>query len=94
VEKRRRDREPPAGAEPNVSLARWLSDDAGELVRRYDRLYVPRKDARHLRRNALVALGNTGGPGDAPLAEAHARSDDPLLAEHAVWALERIGSRG
>ena len=31
-------------------------------ARRYDRLYVPRNDPRYLRRNALVALGNVGGP--------------------------------
>ncbi len=31
--------------------------DGEELVRRYDRLYVPRNDPRYLRRNALVALG-------------------------------------
>jgi epoxyqueuosine reductase len=93
VEKRRAGREPAVGAEPTISLADWLSADAAELARRYDRLYVPRNDPRYLRRNALVALGNTGGPEDADLADAYAAGDDPLLREHAEWATRRIRER-
>ena len=58
-----------------------------------DRLYVPRNDPRWLRRNALTALGNTGGADDRPLAEAWLQSDDPILAETAAWAVERIVER-
>jgi epoxyqueuosine reductase len=90
VEKRRAGIAPPAGAEPSVSLVEWLEADGEVLVRRYDRLYVPRKDARYLRRNALVALGNTSGPGHAALAERYADDDDPLVREHAEWALRRL----
>jgi len=90
IEKRRRHDELPGSAEPNVSLVDWLRADGGDLVRRYDRLYVPRNDPRYLRRNALVALGNTGRPEHASLAEPYAVGDDPLLAEHAEWALERM----
>jgi epoxyqueuosine reductase len=90
IEKRRRDHEPPESAEPNVSLVDWLRADGDDLARRYDRLYVPRNDPRYLRRNALVALGNTGGLEHASLVEPYAVGDDPLLAEHAEWALERM----
>jgi epoxyqueuosine reductase len=76
-------------AEPHVSLADWLQAGDEELAERYDRLFVPRNDPRYLRRNALVALGNAGG--DASLAEPYAESADPLLREHAEWALERLG---
>ncbi len=93
VEKRRAAGAPPAGAEPAVSLVEWLKLDGDELVRRYERLYVPRKDPRYLRRNALVALGNTGGAEDAPLARRYADAEDPLLREHAEWALARLRSR-
>jgi len=93
VEKRRQDAELPKSAEPNVSLVDWLRAEGDELVRRYERLYVPRNDPRYLRRNALVALGNVGGPEDAAIAEPHATSDDPLLREHAEWALRRLGER-
>ena len=94
VEKRRAGTEPPAYAEPTVSLVDWLVGDGEELRRRYDRLYVPRNDPRYLRRNALVVLGNTGRPGDAHLAEPYAEGADELLREHAEWALARLGTAG
>ena len=43
-----------------------------------------------LLRNALVAAGNSGDPALAVLVRRHAEGDDPLLAEHARWALERL----
>jgi epoxyqueuosine reductase len=92
VEKRRATYEPQASAEPTVSLADWLDPCQEDLSLRYDRLYVPRNDARYLRRNALVALGNTGGPEHAGLAEPYAAGDDELLREHAEWALAKLGA--
>jgi epoxyqueuosine reductase len=80
--------------EPNVSLAEWLRAGDDALAERYDRLYVPRNDARYLRRNALVALGNVGAAGDSALAAPYAAGDDPLLADHARWALARLAGRG
>ena len=48
---------------------------------------------RYLRRNALVALGNTGGPEHRANIEPFLEGDDPLLREHAEWALGRIAER-
>ena len=93
VEKRRADSELPADSEPHVSLADWLREDDGELTERYDRLYVPRNEARFLRRNALVALANTGRPEELALAKPFLTSDDELLREQAEWTVERIGER-
>ena len=90
TEKRRADVPLPDDAEPVVSLVDWLETDEAELRRRYDRLYVPRNEGRHLRRNALVVAGNSGDPELLPLVERHAHSDDPLVAEHAAWALDRL----
>jgi epoxyqueuosine reductase len=50
------------------------------------------KRARFLR-NVCVALGNTGGPGDLPALERAAADPEPLIAEHARWAIDRIRSR-
>ena len=94
IEKRRAGVEPPAGAEPHVSLVDWLQLDAEELVRKYDRLYVPKKDARFLRRNALVALGNVGDLEQRPHAEAFLDSHDALLREQAEWTVTRMEERG
>jgi epoxyqueuosine reductase len=84
---KRRAHEPPS-REGHVDLVAWLESDGRELVAGYDRLYVPRNDARHLRRNALIALGNVGGPEHVPLLEELAHDE-----EHAVWALERVRER-
>jgi epoxyqueuosine reductase len=75
----------------HVDLLAWLGDegpDAGLL----DRLYVPHNDPRWLRRNALVALGNSGceDPAARAALRRHADGGDELLAEHARWALERL----
>ena len=87
VEKRRAGDPGTRSVEPHVSLADWLTADDDELTARYDRLFVPRNDPRYLRRNALVAVGN--GAGDPELARPYSDSDDPLLREHAEWALRR-----
>jgi epoxyqueuosine reductase len=88
VQRRRRDYGEEAGG--HVDLVRWLEDDGRALVDEYDRLYVPRNDPRWLRRNALVALGNTGSEEHQPLLERYASDEDELVAEHARWALAQI----
>jgi epoxyqueuosine reductase len=93
IEKRRADEPLPGDAEPVVSLVDWLEADDADLRLRYDRLFVPRNDPRFLRRNALIALGNSGRTEDFPLAERYAASDDPLLAEHGAWAVRRLSER-
>ncbi len=93
VERRRAGDPLPEGAEPTVSLVEWLQADGRELVRRYERLYVPRKDSRFLRRNALVALGSAGGPEHLSEAERYVDDPDPLVREHAAWAVGRLRGR-
>jgi epoxyqueuosine reductase len=65
-----------------------------ELLARFGRWYIPRRDPRHLRRNALVVLGNVGDGAD-PVQRATlagwCRDDDELLRAHAVWAAARLG---
>jgi epoxyqueuosine reductase len=90
VEKRRADA---VAAEAHVKFADWLAADSDVLRERYDRLYVPRNDARYLRRNALVALGNVGRPEDKGLAEPFLDAGDELLREHALWAVAQIEER-
>jgi epoxyqueuosine reductase len=90
VEKRRADA---SAGEAHIRLADWLTEDGAVLRERYDRLYVPRNDARYLRRNALVALGNVGGSEDAQLAEPFLANGDELLREHAEWAVATIEGR-
>ncbi len=77
----------------HVDLVDWLEADGEALVDAYDRLYVPRNEAHWLRRNALVALGNVGGPEHAPLLARFAVDGDEIEREHAEWALGRVEVR-
>src|SRR5690606_29555801 len=82
---------PPAadGAEAVVDLLDLLAATDDELLARHGRWYVPRREARYLRRNALVVLGNVADGRDARVAAALRRClawPDPLVRAHAVWA--------
>ena len=71
-----------------VSLTDWLTLPDAELIDRNDHLYVPDRDPRYLRRNALVALGNAF-PEHAPeLAGPFRDSADELLRAAARRALD------
>jgi epoxyqueuosine reductase len=72
-----------------VLLREWLELPDDELLARHGHLYVPRRDPRYLRRNALIALGNAGGDEARALAEPFARSGDPVLASPAQRVLDR-----
>ncbi len=66
-----------------------LTDDQLDVA--FDRFYVPGRKMRFLRRNLLNALGNSGDDSAVGVIADYARGSDPLLAEHAIWALGRIG---
>jgi epoxyqueuosine reductase len=69
----------------------WLLSLDEESWRRATRKTALRRSGlRGLLRNALVASGNSGDPGLVPTLQRYARGDDPLLAEHAQWALARL----
>ena len=93
IEKRRAGEPLPTGAEPHVSLLDWLRADADGLEERYDRLFVPRNDARWLQRNALVAAGNVGGTAERDAVQPYLEHEDTMLREHAAWALARMEER-
>jgi epoxyqueuosine reductase len=93
IEKRRGEMVVSEGSTPTVSLREWLERDGAELVAELDRLYVPRNDARWLRRNALVTAGNAGDGELVPVVARYAEDDDPVLAETARWALARMAER-
>jgi len=77
----------------------WLISLTDEEFRElFRKSPVKRAKRRGLVRNACVAIGNSGlRPGDPRYAEICARlgplaaSDDAILAEHARWALDRLG---
>ncbi len=81
--------------EPPIDLLAMLRASDTELLGEYGRWYISERDPRYLRRNALLALGNTASPEDDEVVAVltqYATGDDALLAEHALWALERLAS--
>jgi epoxyqueuosine reductase len=88
---------PPAaepGAQPKVDILWVLSASDIELMEALGRWYIPGRQPRYLRRNALIVLGNTGDPTEPSTIEALARAlrhPDPLVRAHGVWAADRLG---
>jgi epoxyqueuosine reductase len=96
----RRSATPTAAPEPDVEarvdLVALLEADDDALLAAHGRWYVPRRDPRYLRRNALVALGNTARRGDPRVASVLHRyldGDDDLLRRHAAWAARQWAAR-
>ncbi|HWC39333.1 MAG TPA: HEAT repeat domain-containing protein, partial [Acidimicrobiales bacterium] len=94
----RRHPPPPAGEEdePWVELVRLLERTDDELLAHLGRWYIPRRQPRYLRRNALVAMGNVADGRDRRVVAALRRAladRDPLVRGHAVWAAVRLGRR-
>lgn len=67
-------------------------DDAG-FKRRFAGTPLLRCKRRGLLRNVCVALGNVGGPSALAALERAARDPEPLISEHARWAIGRILER-
>ncbi len=54
---------------------------------------IKRTKRRGFLRNVCVALGNVGNADDLPALRAAAKDREPLIAEHAAWAIEQIDKR-
>lgn len=76
------------------SLARdLLAMDEDEFCAAFRGSPMKRAKRRGLMRNAAVALGNTGAEGDLAVLSLAASDPEPLVREHAEWALEQIEAR-
>ena len=74
-----------------VDLVTLLSVDDATIIRRFGHHYIPSRNPRYVRRNALVALGNSGGHHAEETAIAYLGHPDPLLRLHSAWAVGRLG---
>ena len=78
---------------PAVDLLQLLAASDDELMTGYGRWYIPRRQPRYLRRNALLALGNIADGRDPEVAAALRRAladPDPIIRGHAVWAASQL----
>jgi epoxyqueuosine reductase len=74
-------------------LIELLSLDEAAFERRFAGTPIRRAKRRGLLRNVCVALGNCGDEKALPALERAATEPEPLVAEHARWAITRIRER-
>jgi len=74
-------------------LVELLGLDEQGFAARFAGTPMVRTRRRGLLRNVCVALGNTGDAETLPALERAARDPEPLIAEHARWAVEEIYRR-
>lgn len=76
-----------------LSLIELLEASDDELLTGYGHFYFPKRDPDYLRRNALIAVGNTAGAGALEAVRTYLDHDSELLSEHASWAIAEIEAR-
>jgi epoxyqueuosine reductase len=74
-------------------LLELLSLDEARFKRRFAGTPILRARRRGLLRNVCVALGNVGDEKVLPALQNAARDTEPLVLEHAAWAIEQIQTR-
>ena len=78
-------------AEPN--LIELLALDEAGFNQRFVGTPMVRTKRRGLLRNVCVALGNVGDPAALPALARAVNDPEPLVAEHAAWAVAQIEQR-
>jgi epoxyqueuosine reductase len=76
-----------------MSLREYLALTDAEFRTLFRKSPIKRIKRRGFLRNVCVALGNVGDASDLPALERAAADPEPLIAEHAAWAIQRIRER-
>jgi epoxyqueuosine reductase len=76
-----------------MSLQEYLELTDAEFRAVFKNSPIKRIKRRGFLRNVCVALGNAGDVSDIPALERAAADEEPLIAEHAEWAIYQIRSR-
>jgi len=82
--------------EPKIPLPVLPSDlilSSVEFNQRFKKSPIKRAKRRGYLRNVAVATGNTGNKNDLPILEQAIQDDEPLVREHANWALGKVKSK-
>ena len=78
---------------PAEQLTEELSISAQEFNQRFKGTPVKRAKRRGYLRNVAVALGNTGDMHALPVLQNALNDEEPLVREHAQWAIRKIKQR-
>lgn len=86
-------REMKFAARPLPDLAKMLAWDTSDFENTFSGTPVKRLGLSRWKRNLCVALGNVGTPDDLCALEQCLATAEPLVAEHARWAINEIKER-
>jgi epoxyqueuosine reductase len=75
------------------SLTEELSLTPQAFNQRFKGSPIKRAKRRGYLRNVAVALGNTGNMHDLPILQNAMNDEEPMIREHAQWAIDKIKSR-
>jgi epoxyqueuosine reductase len=78
---------------PVQPLTEELSVSTQEFNQRFKGMPVKRAKQRGYLRNVAVALGNTGDMHALPVLQNALHDEEPMVREHAGWAIEKINQR-
>lgn len=90
----RRDAPIETRGEPRVEVLELLTLDDAELLDRFGAWYIPHREVRYIRRNALIVLANTADPAadeTRSIVERYVASPDEIERSHAVWTAHQLG---
>jgi epoxyqueuosine reductase len=76
-----------------MSLREYLNLNEDQFRSLFKNSPIKRIKRRGFLRNVCVALGNVGNPSDLSALEHAAADFEPLIAEHATWAIDQIRAR-
>ena len=82
-----------ASDSPIHSLTDELTLSAQEFNQRFKRSPIKRARRRGYLRNVAVVLGNTGDMHALPVLQKALSDEEPMVREHAKWAIEKIKGR-
>lgn len=75
---------------PLPVLSSELTLSSVEFNQRFKKSPIKRTKRRGYLRNLSVAIGNNGDENDLPILEQAAQDEEPLVKNHAQWAIKRI----
>lgn len=78
---------------PPQNLTEELTLTPQAFNRRFKRSPIKRAKRRGYLRNVAVALGNSGDLHALPVLQNALNDDEPMIREHAAWAIEQINQR-
>jgi len=79
-----------AGEHPvSMPFPKMLAMTDDELLERFSWWYVPRREGRFIRRNLLIAAGNSGEPDALDSIESHLLHASSMIRGHAAWAVAK-----